>query len=132
MANYEGVARTNYFRVKVEQKFRDWAKKRQCDIAEGRGNQKGTFAIFPNDYHEGSFLDWDPETEEHIDIMDELADHLADGSVAIIMESGHEKLRYISGYAEAINNKKERVLVGLRDIYNKADCLGTEILPCEY
>ena len=48
------------------------------------------------------------------------------------MEAGHEKLRYISGYAEAINAKGERRTVSLSDIYGLARELGSNITEATY
>jgi hypothetical protein len=58
--------------------------------------------------------------------------HLQDGSVAIIMGAGAEKLRYIHGYAVAFNNKGETEQVHLVDIYKIAEKLGTDIQKAEY
>jgi hypothetical protein len=55
-----------------------------------------------------------------VDFVDELAVHLADHEVAIMMETGYEKMRYLVGYAIAVNNKKERREIGLAQIYELA------------
>ena len=36
------------------------------------------------------------------------------------MTSGHQKARFVTGYACAINNKKEEIELGLDDIYEMA------------
>jgi hypothetical protein len=41
------------------------------------------------------------------------------------MESGHEKLQYVGGFAVAINGKGERREVSLSDIYDRAAELGS-------
>ena len=43
------------------------------------------------------------------DFTEELSEHLADGWVAIIVEVGYEKMRYLHGYTEAFNNKGESI-----------------------
>ena len=48
------------------------------------------------------------------------------------MEAGSEKLRYIVGYAEAINSRGERASIGLNDIYKLAENLGSSITVAEY
>ena len=60
---------------------------------------------------------------EQDDFFNELAEQLVDGEVAVMMEAGAEKLRYVSGWAIAINSKGKRVVVGLDDIYKKAQKL---------
>ena len=52
--------------------------------------------------------------------MAELAAHLAEGQIAVLMESGHEKCSYINGNAVAVDNAGNRVAVELRDIYDVA------------
>jgi len=48
--------------------------------------------------------------------MEMVADHLIDGEVAIFMECGAEKLRYIVGCAVAVNNKREYKVVNINSI----------------
>ena len=129
MANYYASARTNYFRVKDEPTFTEWAENRGVNIIR---DAEQRFGLLPNDDNNGSFPNHDLDNEEEIDFMAELSEHLADGSVAIMMEAGTEKLRYINGYAEAINNKGDRVVLDLSNIYELAKTLGTEITFCEY
>jgi len=61
----------------------------------------------------------DQETEEFIDFdfTAELADHLQKEEVAIIMEAGAEKLRYLTGFATAINHEGDILQVSISDIY---------------
>ena len=69
---------------------------------------------------------------EDEDIMDVVAKHLVDDWVAIFMESGAEKVRYVSGYAVAVNNKGGRETVSLHSIYPLAATLGTYATEAEY
>jgi hypothetical protein len=48
------------------------------------------------------------------------------------MGAGAEKLRYINGWAEAYNNKGEKRVINLGDIYKLAEELGSEITRAEY
>jgi len=86
--------------------------------------ENGTFVILGADDDGAGWptMSYNEETEEEteIDLPAIVAEHLADGEVAIFMESGAEKLRYIIGYAEAINNKGERRTISIGDIYNIA------------
>lgn len=52
--------------------------------------------------------------------------------VAVFMQAGAEKLRYVSGWAVAINAKKERVEIDLHEIYNRAKDLGKHITEAIY
>jgi molybdopterin biosynthesis enzyme len=58
--------------------------------------------------------------------------HLHDEDVAVLMEAGAEKLRYVSGWAVAVNSKGDLVEIGLSDIYEKAKHLGKNITQATY
>jgi len=75
-----------------------------------------------------------PETDEpeEIDFLAELSLHLQPGWVAIIMEAGAEKLRYIAGFAAAVNSKGETREVTIQEIYERAKPLGEHITQAEY
>lgn len=66
------------------------------------------------------------------DITDLVARHLIDGDVAVFMEAGAEKQRYISGSAVAVNNRGEVVSLGLDDIYDKAAEMGQSVTHAAY
>src|SRR5213075_3124435 len=59
----------------------------------------------------------DQDEVEGIDLAAELAAHLEDGWVAVLMEAGAEKCRYVAGWALAVNSKGETRHVSLEDIY---------------
>lgn len=129
MATYFGTARTNYFHVKDKLAFDAFIENFYgIDVVTKDGDSTGFIALL---FEDGP-PSWDPDTEDEIDFMDELAPHLADGSVAIMMEAGAEKLRYVNGYAIAINNKGERKDISLNAIYDLAKELGTEVTLAEY
>lgn len=68
--------------------------------------------------------------QRDIDFDEIVANHLVDGEVAVLMSAGHEKARYVSGYATAIRNDCEHVSIVLSDIYElAAEKLGK--LPTE-
>jgi len=97
MATWCGSSRSNYFTVKDTGAFRVWADQLGIDVWEGDGlGLSGRFAIAVVDgsgwpstrySHDGDDVD--------VDLTAELATHLVDGAVAIIMETGAEKLRYL-------------------------------------
>lgn len=130
MANYVCAARTNYFRVKDRNKFDAWVKDHGY---RSSGGDEGLICLMPGDSDDGAFeRDYDEEKDEYTPFSQMLAPFLADGEVAIIMEAGAEKLRYIVGHAVAVNNKGETTDVSLREIYDRAKPLGQNITECEY
>lgn len=132
MANYNGSCRSNYFNVKDDEAFMEamndipsisLKKTKQGFVILGEHTDSGWPSHFYND-----------ETGEatDIDLPEIVSKHLVDGDVAIFMESGAEKLRYIAGYAEAINNKGERKSINLDQIYDLAKELGATITNAAY
>ena len=136
MANYYGTTRTNYFRVKDADAFNKWIEQFSgIEIIK----KDGTVGLLFDDGM--PTIRWETEdadgneqndVEVEIDFMDELAEHLADDEVAVLQEAGAEKMRYINGYAIAINNKKETKQINLDDIYALAKELGSNITKAEY
>ncbi len=138
MANYYAAARSNYFNVVDVEKFENDMsfipgievetdkEGRMCVLASGDdcGCWPGFVQIDMDDIDDGrtipAWLGDAPSEEFEVDLPVLVAEHLADGEVAVFMESGAEKLRYIIGFAEAINNKGERKTISLNDIYDMA------------
>lgn len=132
MANWYGMARSNYFRVKDDKAFKEWAK--SIDGLQVITDDKGRYGLVSEDDCGGWPLhDIDDETDEEIefDIPGDVAKHLQEGEVAVFMEIGAEKLRYLTGLAVAINCKSERETVSIKDIYGIAEDLGDNITRCE-
>lgn len=134
MANYSGAARSNYFRVKDDSAFEE-AMSGLPEIAVNQDDE-GRFMVMSTCPDTGGWVTLmeDEATGEdvEVDLAAIIAEHLADDEVAVLMEAGHEKLRYISGYAEAINAKGERRTVSLSDIYGLARELGSNITEATY
>ena len=79
MANYESVTRSNYFHVKDEDAFSKF---------------DGSIYGVPNGAEDNDF-----------DLfLSELQKHIAPEDAVILMESGHEKLRYVTGFATVITS----------------------------
>lgn len=128
MANYYESARTNYFKVKDPVAFRAFIET-FCNIELVVDDSDGSFCLL---FEEGvpssrSVVVNGVEDDEEIDLMSELGRYLADGSVAVLKSSGAEKLRYIGGYAVAVNNKGEQVSISIESIYDLAKGLGDNI-----
>ena len=137
MANYYASARTNYFAVTDLEAFKADIESKTSSVQVVSQEKDGLTLVgllgsdddgggFPFEYH-----DEDGEYVE-LDWAEVFKAHLEDGWVAIIMESGAEKLRYIAGYAVAYNSKGETVSLNLDDIYDKAKSLGTNITTATY
>ena len=142
MANYYATARSNYFAVKDEAVFRKWADGLKLTILGPSHRNKvadgiDRFGITPDEFDEGGWPNFRQneetgEDDDDFDLPGELAAHLADDEVAILMEVGNEKLRYLTGTVLAINNKGETVSVNLESIYESARDLGCNITVAEY
>jgi len=140
MANYYCTARTNYFHVKNVDLFNKWIEQfSEIEVVKKMiGLENGFGLLFDEAIPTTALRDKKNEAGEveevdvDIDFMDELADHLADDEVAIYMEAGAEKRRFVIGYAVAINNKKESESISLDDIYAKAKTLGKNVTKVEY
>jgi len=120
MANWYGTARSNYFRVKDAEAFVQWAERRSLGVLK---TERGAdiFAIHSGDSTgDGSWPSYDMDEDTEIDLVRELAEHLPKRQVAVLMEIGAEKLRYLTGVAIAVNHKGRVVQLTLSDIYCKA------------
>ena len=141
MANYYATARSNYFAVKDEASFQQWAESTGLKILNSSHSHQNTdgirrFAITPDSGDENGWPSHreNETTEEYedLDLYDELAPHLKDGEVAVLMEIGNEKLRYLCGFATAVNSAGQTVSMSLDGIYDLAKNLGSNITRAEY
>lgn len=124
MANWYGTSRSNYFRVKDDAAFKAWVESAPDSIRASAGDaqdgQGDMWAIFSEtEYGDWPSTRYDEEKDDEIewDIMAELAPHLADGEVAVLMSIGAEKERYVTGWAGAVNSEGKQVGVNLNDVY---------------
>lgn len=135
MANYYESARTNYFQVKDIDAFKNELEMfKALEVVSSERNGK-TYVCLLNDNENGFPFDiYDETLEDYVEIDWEgiFKKHLQDDSVAIIIGSGAEKLRYIRGYAFAFNSKGETKFLSLDDIYEMAKPLGSDIQKAEY
>jgi hypothetical protein len=123
MANYVEMARTNYFKVKEDriEDFQVWADTMLVEVVDNW--KEGTVAILMDEGVPSFLLDEQDEMVE-IDFVGDLSEFLADGEVAVIEGVGYENLRYLSGFALAVNNKNEQRHISLTEIYKLAQELG--------
>lgn len=140
MANWYGSARSNYFKVKDVDKFETWAGELGLTVISRPSADDGLLygLLVEEGENDGAWpavkYTEDPDLDmEEVDVLKELSAHLAEGEVAILMECGAEKLRYLTGWAQAINSKGEVLSVMLNDIYQKVeDAWGVKPTEAEY
>lgn len=130
MSNYKGVVRTNYFRVRDEEKFRELMSRVVSDGSpielwddhkdtEGRllfgfGSLDCLNFGLPNEDGECDDMSYD-------DFLAELSECIAENDAAIIFDAGHEKLRYIQAGAIIVTYDKGYEYVDIHDLaLNKA------------
>lgn len=136
MANYYGNSRSNYFKVKDVDKFKEFLNLMYDMEFINDSNGRVGFLVTG----EGGSIPceiWDKENDEYtydFDFDKLLAQHLQDGEVAIYQEVGAEKLRYLVGYSVAVNSKGETAIVNINDIYSiaKEKLGGVDVTPVEY
>lgn len=135
MADWTGMARTNYFRVKDDRAFDKLLEEFGAEH-QRRGDQ---YVLL--DQGVGWFsslrVTTDPVTgdvteDEDADLLEAVAEHLLEGEILVYMQAGHEESRYASGLALATDGKKW-LKIELADIYAKAkEVFGKMPEPAEY
>lgn len=146
MANYVASARSNYFRVRDEDAFLVWVETVPGVVAyrdtplgvdtDVQDHPHPSYTLLVEDYDAGGWPCYrtarsgDPEShdepehavadvykDQELDLPTELAEHLAQGEVAVLEEVGAEKLRYLSAHAVAVNHRGEQIHLDLSEIY---------------
>jgi hypothetical protein len=138
MANWYGSARTNYVRVSDMEALKENVLNFGIKMVE----KDGKVAFFPDDYSDGDFpysMDDDEGNEIIFSWEDIIMPYIAELEVFVVMCCGAEKLRYITGDAQAYCRKGSTVQfcgVNLNDIFSKAalefDVDITQMTPAEY
>lgn len=129
MANYCGSARSNYFKVKDVEAFKAWAATISSIGVWEKGEMFAIYSDCPDgggwpSSKWGKVANEDGEVSEDfvdLDLSAELAEHLTEDSIAVLMETGHEKLRYLVGHAIAVNHKGEYESLNIDSIYELAE-----------
>ena len=119
MANYYATARSNYFKVKDAEAFKKWV---DSVPGLGRWEKDGTFALFGDNEDSNGWPGVYMDEDGHEVVFNgiDVADFLTEDSVAIFMEAGAEKMRYITGHAVAVNHEGDVVYVNISEIYELA------------
>lgn len=125
MSNWIGHARSNYFRVKDVDAFISFVNSIP-GLAFWTKETNGTsFAIFVDETDHGGWPDT-REVEGQADdiygmetLADDLAHHLAENEVAILMEVGNEGFRYFTFRSTAVAWDGRRIDLDSDDIYDR-------------
>lgn len=120
MANFTGAQRSNYVIFKPEklEEVREYLEQFSVELSPNL-NQPEFYCLLPSNNYEDIFSSSSIEEDVQLD-LGRVAQQMLEGQVLVVMLAGHEKLRYISGCAEAWNWKGESVYLDLSDIYKKA------------
>lgn len=115
MANYCCTIRTNYFRVKDENKFRDlmgrvYGSEDSVELWEEKDSDGETvfgFGVYGGiaGLRNAQEDEDDADESSYDEFIDGLQECVADNDAIIIMEAGNEKMRYIVGSASIITSK---------------------------
>jgi len=122
MANYYETARTNYFQVKDLEKFEKWVEQfGNPSVEKGYHNNDGKICLLWGD---DGYQDWgyDEDHEEtNESFRDGVGDFLMKDSILVVMGAGNEKMRYVQGWAYAVNHKGECESISIDEIYGMAE-----------
>jgi hypothetical protein len=123
MSQWIGAARTNFFQVIDEAKFREWAAERELSVETKTTGSTTLFGIYSETDDGGWPTQTWPDSENNpieVDMVAELAAHLVEGQIAVLMEVGHVKCCHLDGTAVAVNHTGARATVELCHIYQLA------------
>jgi len=123
MSQWIGAARTNFFQVIDEAKFREWAAERELSVETKATGSTTLFGIYSETDDGGWPTQTWPDSENNpieVDMVAELAAHLVEGQIAVLMEVGHVKCCHLDGTAVAVNHTGARAAVELCHIYQLA------------
>lgn len=123
MANYIGTARTNYVTVEDIDSLKEALGMWPLIIVT---NDKGQVALLDNDHDGAGWPVWgldDDGNEVQLDVAEVIMPFVKEGDVLVVKEVGHEKQRYVCGWANAYirrGDDVQEVCLNLNDIYRIA------------
>ena len=135
MANYMALVRSNYIKVKDVSAWKAFCKRWGLTPIEDSQKRQGfTGEELEDGLRTDYVLDQETGEEKEADFFKEISQELASGQVAIIIQIGWEKMRYLTGWAWAINSKGVNKRSDLSDIYKVAEKMAHsgEITLAEY
>jgi hypothetical protein len=140
MSDWNGMARSNYFRVKDKEEFAAWIKSLGLNLIE-KDDRVGFYAdegpglpssivYDEDDMTPDEFLAWEakgkPEDED-VDVLKALAGFLAPNSCAVVVEAGSQKARYVSGWSAAVTDAGVIANIHIADIYKQVEAHNPEL-----
>lgn len=131
MANWHGTLRTNYVHTKDKEAFKRWVESFSAlTFIENDGGKVGFYNDVGGYIPSMKLTDIVDETgevveQDWVEIEDdqfyrELCEHLTDEDMLIIMQSGAEKARYVSGLSLLVTSEGIQEEIFLSDIYDVA------------
>lgn len=121
MSDWYGGSRTNYVKIKDMDGLKKALEPFDLEIVEDR-DSPNSIALLPNSEY-GDWPTWaytEDGEEIELDPVGHICPFMEEGQVLVIMEAGAERLRYISGWAQAFTWDGRFVEVSLHQIYEKA------------
>ena len=136
MSNWNGLGRTNYFRVKDRAAFDEMLEVYGLEPILLSENKDGAVALSGYGYtDDGDVPSWveHPASGEESEFWDVIQPHIADGEVLVYQTAGHEKARYASGSAMAMMNDGQAIHITIDEIYARAkDHFGIDPTQAAY
>ena len=138
MANYVIKWRTNYFRVKNIEEFEKAIAPISCELYKNRDENGNISTICLTDTGEGEidyFTYYNEEKDEfcEFDWVEIAYEHLQDEEVIVFNMIGSEKLRYLTGRAEAFTYDGKCYTITFDDLYKELGERGyTNVTDCSY
>ena len=118
MADYIADCRSNYVRAKNPKRFKELLMEYDVQIIEDDEERIGF--ISNADFGIPHFVNDEGDYTHTLDEDERVPKHLAEGEVLVIYEIGREKMRFLVGYAVAINWDGRACHVSLDEIYSRA------------
>lgn len=132
MADYIAQTRSNYFRVRNVRNFRQLCARYGLTVVRTDEKGKYQYGFLVDGPLPTGRMDGKGEWIE-TDFLGELSRLLAPREIAVVMEVGNEKMRYLVGYAAAVNATGERIKISLSDIYRRCqETFGIQPTLVEY
>lgn len=121
MANWYGIARTNFVKVKDYDALVKFIEGLPIEV-EPHPTAPNFVSFSPADNDTGDFDHWltGDDGGDECWYWPQIAEHFAEGQVLIVMTVGHEKSRYLTGYASAVTWDGRVANINIDDIYEKA------------
>lgn len=120
MANYVSICRSNYFKVKDENRFARWCSffglQHWTNAVEGHQGTFPAIAVETGDGWPSSQL----ENGEDFEFDDELQKHLDPATIAVLVSADHEALRFVGGHAAALHAVGRAEYISLNGIHDIA------------